>query len=361
MANWQGAKVTNKGTALIAKVTAGNTKLNITRVAFGSGNLTNIENATRLVREIDNAEIITKVQKNNTCTVTVRLTNANFTTAQNISEIGIFATDPDEGEILFAGMVDANPDFVQAASSSTLVAKTVTMGIGYSNSDNVTISLSNTMWVTAEEVLTMISDELRKYGNNTHRINDAVVAANTAQTITALTDMIGNRIKAITGESTWVGNPANNIKGIQSSITDLLSLVASLPVTNIKDFNKQVISALDQEKLTALGVKYNFDNPNAWSISFGKLFGGLIIQGGYTYHAGAKSVLFNTLYKKAFGVLLMPTVAPELTSKPPHMVLFNNDGVGGVKNDSFNAIAYYDVLNRDYNDNVAFFWLAFGV
>ena len=37
MANWQGAKVTNKGTALIAKVTAGNTKLNITRVAFGSG------------------------------------------------------------------------------------------------------------------------------------------------------------------------------------------------------------------------------------------------------------------------------------------------------------------------------------
>ena len=281
MANWQGAKVTNKGTALIAKVTAGNTKLNITRVAFGSGNLTNIENATRLVREIDNAEIITKVQKNNTCTVTVRLTNANFTTAQNISEIGIFATDPDEGEILFAGMVDANPDFVQAASSSTLVAKTVTMGIGYSNSDNVTISLSNTMWVTAEEVLTMISDELRKYGKNTHRINDAVVAANTAQTITALTDMIGNRIKAITGESTWVGNPANNIKGIQSSITDLLSLVASLPVTNIKDFDKQVISALDQEKLTALGVKYNFDNPNAWSISFGKLFGGLIIQGGW--------------------------------------------------------------------------------
>lgn len=188
MANWQGAKVTNKGTALIAKVTAGNTKLNITRVAFGSGNLTNIEGATRLVREIDNAEIITKVQKNNTCTVTVRLTNANFTAAQNISEIGIFATDPDEGEILFAGMVDANPDFVQAASSSTLVAKTVTMGIGYSNSDNVTITLSNTMWVTAEEVLTMISDELRKYGNNTHRINDAVVAANTAQTITSLTD-----------------------------------------------------------------------------------------------------------------------------------------------------------------------------
>jgi len=308
MANWQGAKVTNKGLALIAKITAGNTKLNITRIAFGSGNLTNIDNAERLVREIDNAEIITKVQKNNTCTVTVRLTNANFNTAQNIAEIGIFATDPDEGEILFAGMVDANPDFVQAASSSTLVAKTVTMGIGYSNSDNVTISLSNSMWVTAEEVLTMITDELRKYGNNTHRINDAVVAANTAQTITSLTDMIGNRIKAITGEKSWVGNPVNNIKGIQSSITDLLTLVVSLPVDNIKDFNKQVISALDQEKLTALGVKYNFDNPNAWSISFGKLFGGLILQGGdYSLNSnGNGTVNLPVIFTNSFKFFGLP-------------------------------------------------------
>lgn len=342
MANWQGAKVTNKGTALIAKVTAGNTKLNITRVAFGSGNLTNIEGATRLVREIDNAEIITKVQKNNTCTVTVRLTNANFTAAQNISEIGIFATDPDEGEILFAGMVDANPDFVQAASSSTLVAKTVTMGIGYSNSDNVTITLSNTMWVTAEEVLTMISDELRKYGNNTHRINDAVVAANTAQTITSLTDMIGNRIKAITGESTWVGNPANNIKGIQSSITDLLSLVASLPVTNIKDFNKQVISALDQEKLTALGVKYNFDNPNAWSISFGKLFGGLIIQGGYQ----------STTKQQDNFYLPVPYVIPLTTLAVQAGSATTSNSFGGVKvanTTSTNFMATFSTANPQGN------------
>lgn len=43
------------------------------------------------------------------------------------------------------------------------------------------------------------------------------------------------------------------------------------------------------------------------------------------------------------------------------MVLFNNDGIGGVKNDSFNAIAYFDVLNRNYGDNVAFFWFSIGI
>lgn len=281
MADWQGAKVTVKGQALLAKITAGRAKLEIPRIAFGSGKLTNIENATRLVQEIDDAEVITKVQKNNTCTVTVRMTNAKFSQGQNIAELGIFATDPDEGEILFAAMIDARPDFVQAASSSTLVAKTVTMGIGYSNADNVTITLSNSMWITAEEVLSMINDELRKYSNNRHKINDSTLAANTEQTVNVLTDMIGNRIKAITGEDSWAGNPVNTITGMNKILTDLLKLINAIPIANIQDFNKNVISALDKEKLAVLGVKFNFDNPNAWSICFGRLFGNLIIQGGF--------------------------------------------------------------------------------
>ncbi|WP_295268911.1 hypothetical protein [Veillonella sp.] len=84
-------------------------------------------------------------------------------------------------------------------------------------------------------------------------------------------------------------------------------------------------------------------------------------QGGYTYHAGAKSVQFGINYTTPFGVLLIPTVAPHLTNKPPHMVLFNNDGKGGVYNNGFNAIAYYDVVNHDYSDNVAFYWFALGL
>ncbi|WP_412192239.1 hypothetical protein [Veillonella sp.] len=39
------------------------------------------------------------------------------------------------------------------------------------------------------------------------------------------------------------------------------------------------MDAIGSETLSQFGVKYNFDNPNAWSISLGRLFGGLIIQG----------------------------------------------------------------------------------
>lgn len=49
-----------------------------------------------------------------------------------------------------------------------------------------------------------------------------------------------------------------------------------------RNFIKAVMDAIGSETLSQYGVKYNFDNPNALSISFGKLFGGLLIQGGTT-------------------------------------------------------------------------------
>lgn len=48
-----------------------------------------------------------------------------------------------------------------------------------------------------------------------------------------------------------------------------------------RNFIKAVMDAIGSETLSQYGVKYNFDNPNAWSISLGRLFGGLILQGGY--------------------------------------------------------------------------------
>ena len=48
-----------------------------------------------------------------------------------------------------------------------------------------------------------------------------------------------------------------------------------------RNFIKAVMDAIGSETLSQYGVKYNFDNPNAWSISLGRLFGGLILQGGW--------------------------------------------------------------------------------
>ncbi|VYU07333.1 Uncharacterised protein [Veillonella ratti] len=63
-----------------------------------------------------------------------------------------------------------------------------------------------------------------------------------------------------------------------------------------RNFIKAVMDAIGSETLSQYGVKYNFDNPNAWSISLGRLFGGLILQGGvYNLAAAATSQVSITL------------------------------------------------------------------
>ena len=60
------------------------------------------------------------------------------------------------------------------------------------------------------------------------------------------------------------------------TLTLVKTLLSNLKIKNADD----VIKALGDETLQKLGVRYDLSNQNAWYISFGKLFGGLIIQGG---------------------------------------------------------------------------------
>ena len=54
------------------------------------------------------------------------------------------------------------------------------------------------------------------------------------------------------------------------------TLLSRLNIKNATD----VVNALESEKATGLGIRYDFSNVNAWYICLGKLFGNLIIQGG---------------------------------------------------------------------------------
>lgn len=220
MANWSKVTVTDKGLALLAKITARQTvPFPVTRVAFGSGAPSNLKTATALAAQIDNAEVISKIQKNNTCTLTIRFNNTNFTKAYSIREIGIFATDPDDGEILFAVMTDSTPDTIQAASASTVVTKTIVVGIGYDTSNNVTVTLSNVMWITAAEAEDIAENEVNEFAAKTYVIDDTKAAVATAEVFPAKLNELGNRLKAITGKSSWLTSPSITLEQAVKSVT----------------------------------------------------------------------------------------------------------------------------------------------
>lgn len=115
MSNWSETQLTAKGRALDAKVTAGLTTLTFTRMKIGSGNVTPEEIDTmtdlkspRLVIGISSCEV--SEADPTICSVIGVATSDDVETSFLVKEQGLFATDPDDGEILYAVMLDSEPD-----------------------------------------------------------------------------------------------------------------------------------------------------------------------------------------------------------------------------------------------------------
>ena len=106
---WNPSKLTNKGKALLAKAQAGKATIEITKAQTGSGNNTgNLEIMTALKEPKQTFAINGKeISNDNTVVVKVAITNKmsdteTLQTGYEIREFGIFAKDPDVGEILYS-------------------------------------------------------------------------------------------------------------------------------------------------------------------------------------------------------------------------------------------------------------------
>lgn len=91
---------TNKGLALAAKIAGGTASLTITRVVAGSGHTANIPSATSLPDIKQTLAEGTAVAEGATATLPVTLAEAQAASSYSLTELGVYATDPDEGEVL---------------------------------------------------------------------------------------------------------------------------------------------------------------------------------------------------------------------------------------------------------------------
>jgi len=96
--------LTEKGLALQTKAQTG-TPLNFTRIAIGDGHVPDrdsLRRLTALVHETMELPILElKIIGEGQTHARTMLSNENLTTGMYIREIGLFAEDPDEGEILY--------------------------------------------------------------------------------------------------------------------------------------------------------------------------------------------------------------------------------------------------------------------
>lgn len=144
-----------------------------------------------------------------------------------------------------------------------------------------------------------------------------------------LTDLAD--IRVINGNMDILDNMITNTDDadkqlLAPTLTLVKTLLSNLTIKNPTD----VITALDTETLSGLGVSYSLTNTDAWYICLGKLFGGLIIQGGTTVDGpgSAEVAVFPIKFNKTFtvvGTLYDSSTDSKLNSDDA--VTYTNTGV----------------------------------
>lgn len=143
MAAFPTMTLTNAGQALQTKVQAGAT-LTFTRIALGDGQLNGqpISPLTALISQKASVEVDSvRVVGNSTAQASGFFSNADITTGFWWRETGLFAQDPDNGEILY-GYTNAGDagDYIPTVED-TRIEKYIYCSITVTNADSVTITI----------------------------------------------------------------------------------------------------------------------------------------------------------------------------------------------------------------------------
>lgn len=192
MAEWSNAIMTDVGNALQAKVNAGQTKLTFTKIKVGSGvNATNPLALTDVISsKWETTNIIVK-REGKIVSVDTFITNSGITEAFRMSEIGLFAKDPDKGEILYAYLTDPDPDRMPAEGGPVVVSQELSIGMMFSNTGNVSLTVNMGALVNQEQL-------------NEH--NSSISSHSP----------ITDQIKAILGSTNWKDVPASTLVTIKN-------------------------------------------------------------------------------------------------------------------------------------------------
>lgn len=158
MAEFNKLIITNKGQALMAKLIAGTTTVEFTKIRTSTNVYTNaqIPGLTALANVKQTTDVSRVIRTNNVAVqVEGAIENSSLTTGYKINSVGLYAKDPDEGEILYAVASVASsdngawmPPFNGVAVSGAYFKLITTV----SNSDNVTLQVDQAAVATVGDI-----------------------------------------------------------------------------------------------------------------------------------------------------------------------------------------------------------------
>ena len=246
-------RVTKKGYNLLAESIATKKPVTFTKVVIGDGddNGLNIDTMTNVVSEKLTLPVLDgQKDGDGQYLVMAVLSNSTVETGFFPKEVALFAKCGDGEEILYSYSNGGNNVGLIPDKNTPINSEIYNIRTKIGNATNITFVTSDDTYVT--------KGELTKHNANANAHDNR---------FNAIIQQLNNMITSVDNSDSLAKAPTLQL---------VKNLLSSLNIKNATD----VVNALESEKATGLGIRYDFNNVNAWYICLGKLFGNLIIQGG---------------------------------------------------------------------------------
>lgn len=159
--------ITVKGRNLLAKIVADNIPLTLSNIGLGDGLQEENEEVTILANEIMKKEIESCKYSEKEGQYYIRrvFTNADLEEGFYIREVGIYAIDPDEGEILYAytNAGENGVDYFAPGKGKVIVKEIIEMATKFGNAENITVVIDPSIALVSEK-------EFEEY-KNSNKVN----------------------------------------------------------------------------------------------------------------------------------------------------------------------------------------------
>lgn len=156
MAEFSKLVITNKGRTLLAKMIAGSSNIEFTKISASSTTYTDtqLEGLTALAN-VEQTNLISKVTRTNDVTIKVEtaFTNTELTAGYYMRVLGLYAIDPDDGEILYAVTKETSGNcYMPAYNGTTVSGAYIQLVTTVGNAQNVSLEVEQAVFATIGDI-----------------------------------------------------------------------------------------------------------------------------------------------------------------------------------------------------------------
>ena len=357
MSNWSSYHFTRKGEQLRAKVEAGKCKLTLTKIKIGNGSVMlgdikdmNDLKSPQLVLGISSCAV--SAEDDRVCEVVGIASSSNVESAFSVTEMGLFATDPDVGEILYLVEIDTSPDDMPNKNAQSPVTLTYQIELVTSNTANVTALVSPAGLVTVKMMSAhRTAAELDHPEKSVHKkhlhqdayespaltgiptaptaghgTNNSQIASTAfvAQAIAALVNSAPGALDTLQELAAALGNDANFAATVTNALAGKLDKTEKAASAGNSDTlgGQSLQWVINQINAAKTGIVASNIAPNGWV----KFANGLIVQwgmGSEQLSEATQTVIFPITFSRGCFSLITGTIL----------------SVAGIRNDSMWQVA----------------------